>query len=145
MSPSRGMTAGVLTHSVLVLEQRSQRWLFFRTTTTIGLKMNIENYSKEFPKDLAISDLGQTIARLLETETETEVEVLFYRALKVALKTIRLTTCSNCNANLCGDDWDLLGNKTDECEVCNDARYTEKHKKTADTLYDGIFKPPHQD
>jgi|6_EtaG_2_1085325.scaffolds.fasta_scaffold00922_21 hypothetical protein len=106
--------------------------------------MDIETYSKAFHKDLAIADLGQTIARLLETETETETEVLFYKALKVALKTIRLTTCSTCNAKLCGDDWDLLGNKTDECESCNDARYTEKHKKTADYLYDGIFKPPHQ-
>ena len=106
--------------------------------------MDIETYSKEFPKDLAISDLGQSIARLLETETETEAEVLFYKALKVALEAIRLATCSTCNTKLCGDDWDLLGNRTDECEVCNDARHIERHKKTADYLYDGIFKPPYQ-
>ena len=106
--------------------------------------MNIETYSKEFPKDLAIADLAQSVARLLETETETETEGLFYKALKKALESVRLTTCSNCNTNLCGDDWDLLGNKTDECEVCNDARYAERHAKIADTIYDGIFKPPHQ-
>ena len=94
--------------------------------------MDIETYSKAFHKDLAISDLAQSVARLLETETETEVEVLFYKVLKVALDAIRLTACSTCNTRLCGDDWDLLGNKTDECEGCNDARYTERHKKTAD-------------
>ena len=101
--------------------------------------MDIETYSKEFPKDLAISDLGQSIARLLETETETEVEVLFYRALGKTLQDIRLTNCSTCNAKLCGDDWDLLGNKTDECESCNDARYKERHKKIADALWAGLF------
>ena len=106
--------------------------------------MNIENYSKEFPKDLAIADLAQSIDRLLETETETETEGLFYKALKKAVDAIRLTTCSTCSTRLCGDDWDLLGNKTDECEGCNDARYTDRHAKIADTLYDGIFKPPHQ-
>ena len=106
--------------------------------------MDIETYSKAFHKDLAISDLAQSVARLLETETETEVEVLFYKALKVALDAIRFTTCSTCNTKLNLYDWDSLGNTTDECEGCNDARYTERHKKTADYLYDGIFKPPHQ-
>ena len=101
--------------------------------------MNIETYSKEFPKDLAISDLGQTIARLLETETDTEVEVLFYRALRKTLQDIRLTNCSTCNAKLNLYDWDSLGNKTDECEGCNDARYAERHTKIADALWAGLF------
>ena len=103
--------------------------------------MNIETYTKEFPKDLAISDLGQTIARLLETETETETEGLFYKALKKAVDAIRLTTCSTCSTRLCGDDWDLLGNKTDECEGCH---YDKRFSALLDFHKPAPFNHPHQ-
>ncbi len=89
--------------------------------------MTSEKYEKTFRLDLEKMTLRSSIRNILESgATEYEIERWFYASLAESLKAVRHSTCSTCYTPLCSDDWDLLGNLTDECEHCH---YEQKIKR----------------
>ena len=82
--------------------------------------MTSEKYEQQFRLDVEKMTLRSSIRNILESgATEHEIERGFYASLAESLKAVRHSTCSTCYTTLCSDDWDLLGNLTDDCEHCH--------------------------
>ena len=93
----------------------------------------LESESALFNKPLAEADLVQAVTRLAEISGEREIEKAFYTALRAAFNSVRHKTCSTCRRKLVENDWDILGNRTDECEPCVESSYNARFKKVQDT------------
>ena len=95
----------------------------------------IESESALFNKPLAEADLVQAVTRLAEISDERTIERVFYTTLRAAINSVRHKECSTCRGKLVENDWDVLGNRTDECEPCAESSYDARFKKVQDTLW----------
>ena len=95
----------------------------------------IESESTLFNKSLVEADLVQAVTRLVEISGERATEEVFYTALTATLENMRHKTCSTCRGKLVENDWDVLGNRTDECEPCAESSYNARFKEVQDTLW----------
>jgi len=80
----------------------------------------LESESALSNKPLAEADLVQAVTRLAEISDERTIERVFYTTLRAAINSVRHKECSTCRGKLVENDWDVLGNRTDECEPCQD-------------------------